>query len=356
MNLPLRILHAPIDEPVVSVDGAWNAPGLNLSHWPGNTTPAELKHDLSTGIALNFARLPENRRETLARGCDAIANNHFDTEGACAVFAVRHPELALPRAQALLDIAESGDFFRFPSERAFQINMIVGNLADEQRSPWRERFDGFDERARHEFVLMEIVEHFTEILDGDLAPYADLWQPELEAVSSDRTDLAAAQKDEITHLDLCVWTASSNARSTRSRERSSHFDPGRHALFGSTRADRVLAIGPKKSGATYRLLLSTLSWFDIVSRRLQPRPDMAALAARLNALEDADPAGLNAWRFEEESTPSPELWFGRAEQEMFGEHALVLEESRLEPPVVRLAIADALRACWVFPECPECPE
>jgi len=105
VDLPIRVLLDAGTEPVLSVDGAWNAPGLNLSHWPGNTTPKELKHDLSTGIALAFARLPEGRQEELAEGCVALANNHFDTDGVCAMFAVRHPELALPRSEELLAAA-----------------------------------------------------------------------------------------------------------------------------------------------------------------------------------------------------------------------------------------------------------
>ena len=45
MKLPVRILLDPEvspedpGEPLLSVDGAWGAPGLNLSHWPGNKTP-----------------------------------------------------------------------------------------------------------------------------------------------------------------------------------------------------------------------------------------------------------------------------------------------------------------------------
>ena len=52
MDLPVRIVDGPPAEPVITVDGAIGAPGLNLSHWPGNTTPKELRHDLSTGSAL----------------------------------------------------------------------------------------------------------------------------------------------------------------------------------------------------------------------------------------------------------------------------------------------------------------
>src|SRR5262245_52723944 len=115
MNLPLRMVEGKTSERLLSVDGAWGQPGLNLSHWPGNATPKELKHDLSTGIALAFARLPQRERERLAEGCVAIANNHYDTEGVCAVFAVRRPELALPRAEKLLAAGAAGDFFHVPS-------------------------------------------------------------------------------------------------------------------------------------------------------------------------------------------------------------------------------------------------
>src|SRR5262249_51528808 len=43
MNLPLRMVEGRTSERLLSVDGAWGQPGLNLSHWPGNATPKELK-------------------------------------------------------------------------------------------------------------------------------------------------------------------------------------------------------------------------------------------------------------------------------------------------------------------------
>jgi tetratricopeptide (TPR) repeat protein len=97
VDLPLRIVGSKLEEPAISVDGAWGQPGLNLSHWPGNATPASLRHDLSTGIALALRAAPADERARLAAGCRSIANNHFDTDGCCAMFAVRRPE---PRSSA----------------------------------------------------------------------------------------------------------------------------------------------------------------------------------------------------------------------------------------------------------------
>ena len=340
MNLPLRIQHERTAERVISVDGAWGQPGLNLSHWPGNTTPAELRHDLSTGAALAFARLPLKKRDELAEGCVAIANNHYDTDGACAVFAVRHPELALARESFLLDVAATGDFFRLPSERALIVELIVENLADAERSPWSLQFAGSTDRERTEIALCELIPRMPAILDGDVEPYADLWKPELEDARADLAMRARAARDEVSHLDLCIWTAPQDTT----------FDPGRHAVFGSTRADRVLLIGPRAEGASYRFLLSTLSWFDLVSRRTQPRPDLGELARRLNELEGSAPSADQAWRAQDVRSPSPELWFGSEDHALFAERAPALTPSRLPPSTVRRAIADALRASWEFPE------
>lgn len=352
MNLPIEILEAPSARPVLLVDGAWDQPGLNLSHWPGHKTPARLRHDLSTGSALAFARLPAIERETLARGCEAIANNHYDTDGACAVFAVRHPDLALAREKRLLAAAAAGDFFRLPDERSFQIDRWIEGVADAERSPWRDRLRGLGDRARYETALREVVARFAEVLDAPDVPNPELWREALDDLRHDRADVGAAARDEVVHLDLCVVTAASGTRSSRGARA---FDPGRHALFGSTDADRILAIGPGSSrnvaGATYRFLLSTLSWFDLVSRQRMPRPDLARLAARLNELEGTGDDDAAAWRAQPAESPSPELWFGRAEHALFAEHAAdALEESKLAPAVVRRTILDSLRECWSFPE------
>ena len=135
MNLPYRFQEEPGDEPVLSVDGYFGAPGLNLSHWPGNETPEDLRHDLSTGSALLFAHLDEAERERRAAGCVAVANNHSDTDGLCATYAVLQPTEALSRERELLDAAAAGDFFQVPNEQAFCIDPLVSRWREPTTSP-----------------------------------------------------------------------------------------------------------------------------------------------------------------------------------------------------------------------------
>ena len=83
MKLPYRFQEEPGTEPVLSVDGYFGAPGLNLSHWPGNETPEDLRHDLSTGSALLFARLePEVREERAAAASPSSTTTRTRTASA----------------------------------------------------------------------------------------------------------------------------------------------------------------------------------------------------------------------------------------------------------------------------------
>lgn len=341
MNLPTRIVGAAPEEAVISVDGAFGAPGLNLSHWPGNTTPAELRHDLSTGAALAFARLPAAERERLAAGAVAIVNNHYDTDGVCAVFATRHPEQALPRAERLLAAARAGDFFQLPDRDALALDALVQAFADPERSPLAADLQGLADHDRWSVAQNALLEELPGLLDGGLEPYRALWLPTVEAVEADLADLSAAEREEVPALDLTLWTAEEGAGSRRA---SSHglFDPGRHALFGSTSSDRCLTVGPLAGGFTYRLVVSTLSWFDLVTETRLPRPDLVALARRLNALEETAPADELAWRAQPATNASPELWFGEAALDSFAEHNPALSPSELDPDRVLAEVERAL--------------
>ncbi len=333
MDLPIQILDQAPAEPAISVDGAFGAPGLNLSHWPGNTTPAPLKRDLSTGIALAFMELSEQERSSLASGCKALVNNHYDTDGVLAMFAITCPDLALPRADSMLAAAAAGDFFLLPSEEAYCVDLVVTHMADPDRSPLD--LVGLSDQDRYKRATAELFEQLPGLLDGDLEPFTSLWKPELERLREDLSLLEASSLDELVHLDLAVWTVPSGG------------DPGRHALWGKSDMDRQLVLAPGPKGTTARLLLGTRSWFDLVSKKPQPRPDLPALKEHLESLAPG-------WQHQSPGSASPELWYGSPGLASYCEHAAQhLLPCPLDPLQIKAVVMDSVRATWVFSDDPD---
>jgi hypothetical protein len=113
---------APGPPGAASCDGLVPGTALHLSHWEGNRTPAELKADTSVEIALRFAKG--------GGAIDLVVNNHFDADGALAVFALLRSDAALAHADLLIAAAEAGDFDEWPvDERGLKLEAVVRRLA-----------------------------------------------------------------------------------------------------------------------------------------------------------------------------------------------------------------------------------
>ncbi len=335
LDLPALLIEnaADFEGPVLSVDGAWGAPGLNLSHWPGNTTPAPLRHALSTGSALAFAGLPATERETLTRGLLAVVNNHFDTDGLCAMWTVLHPERALEHAPRLLAIAAAGDFFAYPDDHALAVDALIGALPDAERSPIAASFRGLDDRTRRqramEYGLAELGAWLASDLDAPpLAEHRAVWGPELERARADAQDLARCGRTDLAAIDLTAFTSPPGLLSRGPGRDGTHFTPGRHALFAAAGRDRVLVSAPHAAGWTHRLVVGTRSWFDLPENAPPPRFDLGSLARALEA-DEGSAGGDLRWRHQPTASPSPELWFGAKDVEFFSEENPALAPSRL---------------------------
>src|SRR5437016_7691279 len=100
------------DVPKLSVDGTVDN-AIHFSHWKGNETPASVKADTSTEIALNLAAA--SSRNELTNGIDLVTNNHFDTDGVLSVWTMLNGERAQPLRDKLIAAAEAGDFSEFSS-------------------------------------------------------------------------------------------------------------------------------------------------------------------------------------------------------------------------------------------------
>src|SRR6267378_1890890 len=140
--MKFEFYHAGIDKvPKLSVDGTV-AQSVHFSHWQGNETPAEVRADTSTEIALNLVGSPN--REALTRGIDLVTNNHFDTDGVLSVWTVLTGERALGLRDRLIPAAEAGDFSEFTNEAAVRASIVI--QGSDQASPGDE---GDSPLARH---------------------------------------------------------------------------------------------------------------------------------------------------------------------------------------------------------------
>ena len=89
-------------EPKLSVDGTVDN-AIHFSHWQGNETPASVKADTSTEIALNVVAAAN--RDQLTQGIDLVTNNHFDSDGVLSVWSMLNGERALELREKLISAA-----------------------------------------------------------------------------------------------------------------------------------------------------------------------------------------------------------------------------------------------------------
>jgi len=339
--LPIRFVAGPSDvgdRPVVMVDGSFgSAPrgGLHLAHWPRNRTPDELRRDLSTEVAFAFLDLDAERRAALAEGCVALALNHYDTDGVCALFALSRPEAALRHRELLNAVAAAGDFFEVRDDRAYAVDVALQDLGRR----WKGDRDG---------LLSEALDLLGRMLE-DPAAEEERWSDALERLEQDRRSLEGALFDDLVYLDLGVWSATLQGDGPAPTDEPT-FDPGRHAFLGSGRHDRALLLGSGPAGTTARLVLGTRSFFDVVSRPPSGRPDLAALAACLNEAEGPRDDG-HRWHHQPQDGATPELWFGQEPLRLYAEHAgRALGWSRIDPLEIKRHVLDAIRDAWVLPD------
>src|SRR5687767_13246758 len=154
--------------PKLSVDGTVDTNSIHFSHWQGNTTPAELKADTSTEIAVNLVASP--KRAELTNNIELVTNNHFDTDGVLSVWTVLNGERALAHRDLLIAAAEAGDFSEYSSDDGVRVSIAIQGA--EQSSPNNDDGSPLAQMlAGREFA--------TRIVDNDALAY-ELVLPEVE--------------------------------------------------------------------------------------------------------------------------------------------------------------------------------
>jgi len=257
--------------PFLCVDGVVEG-GLNLSHWPGNRTPAHLRADTSTEMALKLARDPG--REDWLRGVSIVTNNHFDTDGLLSVFAVLRPDEALRHETELIQAARTGDFGEFTTPDAFKLDFVVTAFDDDQRSPIASELRGKSEHDRYQTVYDRLLSMLPGLLSS-AAAHKPLWSARLAEYMKSMMrmrDVARVREHEAARLTVI--------------ETSEPLD--QMARFNVARHHRVLTATKLPDGMLYEVAFQIVSWFDTVTPPRGGRFDLSGVAAELNRLEPGD--------------------------------------------------------------------
>lgn len=294
--------HAGLDDvPKLSIDGTV-ANAIHFSHWEGNETPASVKADTSTEIALNLVGAPD--RDDLTKGIELITNNHFDTDGVLSVWTVLTGERALDLRAELIAAAEAGDFSEYTGENGVRASIVIQGSdepMDEAGSPLARHLAGgsaFNDAKAYELVLPEVERVLTRTDD-----YEFLWRDVWERIAAAMESFERGTSKVVEYADekLSLITLAHEVNS------SSGFRPTKHgapftAISRYARGELYLIARPLANGWGYRMDFPYYSWAETVVRPRVVRRDFSELIARLNELERGASQGL--WKVDKSELSS----------------------------------------------------
>jgi len=326
--------------PKLSVDGTVDN-SIHFSHWEGNRTPAELKADTSTEIALNLAASPN--RLQLTNGIELVTNNHFDTDGVLSVWTVLNGERALPYRDLLIAAAEAGDFSEYSSDDGVRVSIAIqgsdqASPNNEEGSPLARLIAGeeVDDDARAYELVLPRVEH----LLTNINEYESLWRDGWNSVA------AAIESFEHGKSRVTEYPDGKISLITLAPELfdGAGFSPTRHsapytAISKFAKGELFLIAIPASGGWFYRIDYPYYSWAETVVR---PGIEHRDLGGALKLLNDKESNREGSWQTDNREMTSAVK---------FLDNARTLAASRLEPDAVVEALqSSSARAAVSVPK------
>jgi hypothetical protein len=308
--------------PKLSVDGTVDN-SIHFSHWQGNTTPAELKADTSTEIALNLVASPNHA--ALTNGIELVTNNHFDTDGVLSVWTVLNGERAQAYRDLLVSAAEAGDFSEHTSDDGVRVSIAIqgsdqASPNNDDGSPLARSIAGeeVDDEARaYELVLPEVERLLTNINN-----YESLWREGWERVAAAIESFERGESKVAVYSKISLVTLAPEL-----------FDGGAPytAISKYAHGELFLIAIPTGGGWFYRLDYPYYSWAETVVRPRIVRRDLSGALQLLNSKESNRAA---RWQMDDREMTSAVK---------FLDSARTLAASRLEPQDVVEALENTFQ-------------
>lgn len=253
---------------VLSVDGIFES-GLNLGHWPGSTSPPELKADTTTEMSFKLVESPD--KEKYLEGIDIVSNNHFDSDGVIAAFVLLYPEKAIGIKNALINIALTGDFFEFTTEDALKADKVLNDVQYPGKSLFKDLFDNQDSHLMNSLYLkcFEILPDLVNNVDD----YEEHFREDFNLYSR-----SVAAFDSQTAL----WSDYNDCRLTVI-ESSFRLHPV--SVYSHAGNDIVLTVEVSKDGRKYELSFKPYTWHETLRKKQVERKTFETLSNKLNLME-----------------------------------------------------------------------
>ncbi|MEP6636414.1 MAG: DUF6687 family protein [Acidobacteriota bacterium] len=296
--------------PKLSVDGTVSN-GVHFSHWEGNQTPAEVKADTSTEIALNLVGSPN--REKLTQGIELVTNNHFDTDGVLSVWSVLTGERAGELSELLIPAAEAGDFSELSTDNGVRASIAIqgsdqASPDNDGGSPLAGYLNGApvsDDVKAYELVLPEVERLLTKIDD-----YEHLWRQGWEqiAIAVESFERGGSTVEELTDVNVSLITLAPDVFSPTG------FNPTKHAapytaISRYARGRFFLIATPLNGGWIYRIDYPYYSWAETIVRPRIERHDFGAVLNQLNEVEVSD---QSTWKLDNSEMTSAVKFLDRS--------------------------------------------
>ena len=260
----------------IVVDGNKCGAGIQLSHWPGNTTPAWFKADLSLDIVLRFLISPAVSIYLFNRAL--VTNDHYDTDGLLAIWALLNPRESLEHIPAAQAAAEAGDFYEFTSPEAVQFDLIVRAFESLENSPLAQQIACGPSAHRWQIATEALLSEMPGLL-YEPQRYRHLWEEEYRRLLEKISRLQSGS------VDVREWPAE------RLSVISSRFPLNHFTRNIAARGHRILETVKQREGSTYELYYREFLWYDIVFRSRTPKHLLLHAAEKLNAMESPETYG-----------------------------------------------------------------
>lgn len=262
---------------VVCADGLFDA-ALQISHWPDNDTPYELKADTTTEMA--FKLIESGRKDSYLKGIEIVSNNHFDADGLISAFVLVYPEKALEIKNELTNTAIFGDFAEFNDEDSLKAACVIESMMDMDNGMFSKELQGIKYPQMMQFLYEKGFELLPDII-ADPDKYSRYWKSEFDHYKRSEESFIS-QASVFSNYGDCYLSV---IESSMPLHRAAKYNHAAH--------DIVLSAVKTKEGNLYEMEYKLYTWFETKRKPQVERKEFNGLADILNGMENS---GKGKWR------------------------------------------------------------